>query len=219
MLKKYVLLGTLLALSLTACGSPKPVAMETTAKPNNDAEISQKAKVEQEQKVNEAKAKQGADKAQEKKNKEEAASKAKLEAEGKLLLVDVKEFKGKKPSEIEALYGKPENIEKGSWGLKPDYKKVPYERYVYEAKGFSVMFIEGVAGRMEVIPKSKLTKEQIQTNSMAMLGLPVTKIDNDQRNIIRWLPKEGVHQVTAIFTDMTKKELESINIVLEEKYL
>lgn len=91
------------------------------------------------------------------------------------LPIEVSKFAGKPESDVTALLGKPTATENGEWTSLSTEEKTPYVRHTYKTDTgeVSVMFIEGVAARIEVKPTETFKYPDDAIKAMRAAGLAV----------------------------------------------
>ncbi|MBW5466263.1 hypothetical protein GPJ61_00045 [Brevibacillus formosus] len=87
----------------------------------------------------------------------------------------VKSIAGKPEADVTALLGKPTATEDGEWTSLSTEEKTPFVRHTYKADtgDISVMFIEGVAARIEVRPSEAFKYPDDAIKAMRAAGLTV----------------------------------------------
>lgn len=87
----------------------------------------------------------------------------------------VKSIAGKSEADVTALLGKPTATENGEWTSLSTEEKTPFVRHTYKADTgeISVMFIEGVAARIEVKPAGTFKYPDDAIKAMRAVGLTV----------------------------------------------
>ncbi|MBG9940594.1 membrane lipoprotein lipid attachment site-containing protein [Brevibacillus formosus] len=87
----------------------------------------------------------------------------------------VKSIAGKPEADVTALLGKPTATENGEWTSLSTEEKTPFVRHTYKADigEISVMFIEGIAARIEVKPAGTFKYPDDAIKAMRAVGLTV----------------------------------------------
>lgn len=87
----------------------------------------------------------------------------------------VKSIVGKPEADVTALLGNPTATENGEWTSLSTEEKTPFVRHTYKADTgeVSVMFIEGIAARIEVRPSEAFKYPVDAIKAMRALGLTV----------------------------------------------
>ncbi|MED1802927.1 hypothetical protein [Brevibacillus porteri] len=95
--------------------------------------------------------------------------------ESDLSSITISEIAGKPEADVTALLGKPTATETGEWTSLSTEEKTPFVRHTYKADTgeISVMFIEGVAARIEVRPSEAFKYPDDAIKAMRAVGLTV----------------------------------------------
>ncbi|EJL31799.1 hypothetical protein [Brevibacillus sp. BC25] len=95
--------------------------------------------------------------------------------ESDLPSITISEIAGKPEADVNALLGKPIATENGEWTSLSTEEKTPFVRHTYKSDTceISVMFIEGVAARIEIRPSEAFKYPDDAIKAMRAAGLAV----------------------------------------------
>ncbi|WP_103108744.1 hypothetical protein [Brevibacillus reuszeri] len=115
----------------------------------------------------------------------------------------VKAIAGKTESDVSTLLGKPTATEDGEWTVVSTDEKMPYLRHTYKTDigEISVMFLEGVAARIEVTPAETFKYPEDAAKAMRVVGLAVEDgltPDNEAPHYMQYNNVDGFYYVNVV---------------------
>lgn len=136
----------------------------------------------------------------------------------------VKSIAGKSEADVEAMFRVPYATETGEWTLLSTEEKTPFVRNDYETPvgAVSVMFIEGIAARIEVKPTGALKYPDDAIKVMQAVGLAVEDGKAPERENPLYLDYgslDGLYNVRVVKDQEGNPEnIGYVKIVTDDRY-